>query len=198
MTSWFKNQGVTNQLQLLFLQFASDYLRGINLPVVTISTTYIVNARHFGDMAFDGSYSFFTQFSKFVSCNPRILSYLIFYPSIKSSILSIILSITLSITLCRSYKSDYNKTLWIDRVGDVTPISNKPHDAFHARALVLYISCAIQNIGNKRIVWILYVRLADVLQRDLRRQDTRILNLNAVIVDGDAYSQIIPIILTMT
>ena len=72
---------------------------GINLPVVTISTTYIVNARHFGDMAFDGSYSFFTQFSKFLSCNPRSLSYLIFYPSIKSSILSIILSITLSITL---------------------------------------------------------------------------------------------------
>ena len=98
----------------------------INLPVTTIATTHIVNVRHFGDMAFDGSYSFFTQFSKFLCCNLRILSDLVFYPFIKifflsatlgatlsailSSILSgilgitlgIILSIILSITLCRS------------------------------------------------------------------------------------------------
>ena len=41
------------------------------------------------------------------------------------------------------------------------------------------------------------VRLANILRRDLRGQDTRILNLNAIIVDGDAYGQVIPLILTM-
>lgn len=85
----------------------------INLPVTTIATTHIVNVRHFGDMAFDGSYSFFTQFSKFLCCNLRILPDLIFYPSIKTSILSINLGITLSITLGITLSATFGVTLSI-------------------------------------------------------------------------------------
>jgi hypothetical protein len=41
------------------------------------------------------------------------------------------------------------------------------------------------------------VVLADILWRNLWRQNARILNLNTVIIDGNTYSQVIPLVLTM-
>ena len=140
-----------------------SFLISINFPMTTIAATHIMNVRHFSNMALDGCYSFFTQFRKFLCCDLRIFSNLIFYPFIKTLFLSailsitlgIILSITLGITPCWSHKRYHDKAT-IDRpcrCSDTSFLASI-HDTFHARAPVLDIGCTVQHVGYKRIVWI--------------------------------------------
>ena len=145
-------------------------------------------------MALDGSQTFFTHFSQFLCCNLRILSNLIFNPFIKIVFLSAILSNA----LCWSHECHHNKAAMDSpcRRGNA-PLLASLHDTFHTRTPVLNIGCTIQHISYKRIVWIRDMRLEDILWCNLRRQNAGILNLNAVIVDGDAYSQIISLVLTV-